>query len=364
MSRKERFKEFLNIVSEKYDAAFITPGPNLYYLTGLDPKSVMERLFVLIVTSDKKSVLISPNLYEDEADIDLLDEIVFWDDTQKPFEIFNEYLENIPNKRGKLLVEDHMDASILMKIQEFIKDFDQVPLSSETTPMRLTKSEEEIKYLRKAAEIVDDVFVELVGKKFEGKTEKEILAIIEHLIKKKGADDVAFDISVAAGENGPKGHHSPSEKIIRRGELVIMDFGARYKGYISDITRTVAVKECSKKAREVYEVVKKANEEAFKAVEVGTPIKKIDLTARKIIKDAGYGEYFTHRVGHGIGLETHEEPYMTSKNEDILQKGMTFTIEPGIYLKDEFGIRIEDDIVVREQGEKLTSANRDLTIVD
>ncbi|MFP4051353.1 MAG: M24 family metallopeptidase [Thermoplasmata archaeon] len=363
MQNKKELEKFCDIVADEYDGALITPGSNLYYLTGLDPKSVMERLFVYIVYPDRKKVLISPKLYEDEVEDGPFDEAIFWGDNDDPFKIFKEYLEDITIKKNRLLIEDNMDASILMKIQNFIKDFELIPISSKTTEMRVTKSEGEIKYLKKAAQIVDMVFDELVELEFEGKSEKELVSIIDNLIMKNGADDTAFDTIVASGKNSANPHHSPTDKIIHKGDMVIMDYGAKYKGYCSDITRTVAVNKCPEQAVEIYEIVKKANEKAFQSVKENTKIKNVDLSARKVIEDAEYGEYFPHRVGHGIGLEAHEEPYMTSTNEKKLIKGMTFTIEPGIYISDKFGVRIEDDIVVQKEGLKLTKSKRNLIYV-
>ncbi|MFW6195804.1 MAG: M24 family metallopeptidase [Thermoplasmatota archaeon] len=360
----KRFSKFAETVAEKYDGALITPGSNLFYLTGLDPKNVMERLFIFLLYPDRESVLISPDLYKDTADRDWIDEKMFWGDDDQPIEILEKHLDKIKNEKGILLIEDDMELSKMIPVQDFIKDFKLEPLSSETSSMRITKGDQEIEYMQRAAEIVDETFYELIQKDLEGKTEKEVAALIEFLIKKNGGEGPAFETIVASGPNAANPHHSPSDKKLKKGELVIMDFGAKYNGYCSDITRTIAVKESSDRAKEVYEIVQEAQDKACKIVKNNIKVNIVDKTAREIIKKAGYGEYFTHRLGHGIGLDPHEEPYLTSTGKTELKEGMVFTIEPGIYITGNLGIRIEDDLMVRRgKGKRLTKAERDLKVV-
>lgn len=356
--------DFSEKVSEEYDGALITPGSNLFYLTGLDPKNVMERLFIFILYPEGKSVLISPDLYKDTADRDWIDKKIFWDDEDEPFEIFNEHLGMIKDEKGKLLIEDDMELSKLIPVQDLLKKFELVPLSRETRDMRVRKSDQELQHMRRAAEIADETFYGIIEEDLEGKTEKEVAALIEFLIKKNGGEGPAFETIVASGPNAANPHHSPSDKKLEKGELVIMDFGARYNGYCSDITRTIAVKGCSDEARKVYEIVREAQEKACNIVKNNIKVSIVDKTARDIIKEAGYGENFTHRLGHGIGLDPHEEPYLTITGKTELKEGMTFTIEPGIYITGNLGIRIEDDLMVGEdEGKRLTKAERDLKVV-
>lgn len=256
-----------------------------------------------------------------------------------------------------------MDSSILMKVQKQIKKFELVPLSSETSSMREMKAEKELDYMEKAAGIVDKVFEELIKKDLIGKTEKEIASWIEYKMKQKGSEGSAFATIVASGPNSSNPHHSPSNREIQAGDMVIFDYGAKYNGYCSDITRTVAVDEVPKKAEKIYEIVKKAERNAWETVEEGIKAKEIDLAARDFIEKHDYGEYFTHRVGHGLGLQAHEKPYITAGNEGKIKKGMTFTVEPGIYIEGKFGIRIEDDIIVKDETERMTQSDRDLKII-
>ena len=359
----KNFSKFAEIVSKKYDGALITPGSNLFYLTGLDPKNVMERLFVFIVYPNKDTVLISPDLYKDNLNTDWIDKTIFWSDDDNPYDSLEKHLNKINREKGKLLIEDDMDASTVIKLQNFLKKFELITVSDETKSLRVKKTDKEIEHMKKAAEIVDDIFYELIEKDLEGKTEKNIAALIDYMIKKREAEEPAFETIVASGPNAANPHHSPSEKKLRRGELVIMDFGAKYKGYCSDITRTVAIKECSDEAKKVYNTVKKAQEKACNIAEKNIKVSSVDKAARDIIKQAKYGKYFTHRVGHGIGLDPHENPYLGSLGETILKNGMTFTIEPGIYISDKLGVRIEDDMVISGEGKRLTKADRDLKII-
>lgn len=323
----------------------------------------MERLFIFIQYSNKDNVLISPNLYKNDLETEWIDETIFWSDDDNPYEVLEKYLSKIQKKKGKLLIENDMDAATMMKIQDFLKDFKLVPLIDETKSLRVKKSDKEIKKLKKAAEIVDSVFYELIENDLEGKTEKETAAMIEYMMKKKGAEEPAFETIVASGTNAANPHHSPSNKKLCRGELVILDFGARYKGYCSDITRTIAIGECNSKGKKVYNTVKKAQETACNIAEKNIKVNTVDKSARDIIEEAGYGEYFTHRIGHGIGLDPHENPYLSRKNKSVLKNGMTFTIEPGIYMRKNLGIRIEDDMFIRNEGKRLTKADKDLKIV-
>lgn len=359
----QSFSKFTEIVSEKYDGALITPGSNLFYLTGLNPKNVMERLFIFIVYPDKKTVLISPDLYKDNLKTEWIDETIFWSDDDNPYGSLEKHINQIDVEKGKLLIEDDMDASTVIKLQGILKKFELVPVSDETSSLRVKKIDREIEYMKKAADIVDDIFYELIERDIEGKTEKNIAALIDYMIKKREAEGPAFETIVASGPNAANPHHSPSNKKLRSGELVIMDFGARYKGYCSDITRTVAIKECSDEARKVYNTVKKAQDKACNIAEKNIKVSTVDNAARDIIKQAKYGKYFTHRVGHGIGLDPHENPYLGSSGETILKNGMTFTIEPGIYISGKIGVRIEDDMVIRGEGKRLTKADRDLKII-
>jgi len=215
--------------------------------------------------------------------------------------------------------------------------------------------------MRKAAEIVDKVFYRIIEEDLEGRSEKEIAALIEYLIKNFGG--VSFDPIVASGPDAANPHYFPTDRKIERGNVVILDYGAKFKGYCSDVTRTVAIRTISEKARKIYEIVKEAQENAFYAVKAEIKARDVDSAARGIINSYGYSEKFVHRTGHGLGLDVHEEPYISPNSEKVLEACMIFTTEPGIYLSGKFGVRIEDDILLGEKGIRLTKADRELRIL-
>ncbi len=358
-----RLNKLQERIAGEWDAAIISPGTNFYYLTGLNPLGTLERLFLLVVPGESSPFIIAPKLYEQELKSFPI-EIIFWSDSEDPYYIFREKIENIGRKMGKMLIEDHLPAGILLKMLDALKDYKLEPLSPIISEFRMRKSSEEIELLKKAAEIVDKVFYHIIeNEELRGMKEIEVAYLIESLIKKFGGEGLSFPPIVASGPNGANPHHTPGEREIRDGDLVIMDYGAIYHGYCSDITRTVGIGELSEEAKKVYEVVKEAQETAFQRVREGVMAKEIDLAARNVIESKGYGEYFIHRTGHGLGLDVHEEPYITPTNERILENGMVFTIEPGIYLPGKLGVRIEDDVYVSAKGIRLTQADRELKIL-
>lgn len=233
---------------------------------------------------------------------------------------------------------------------------------SAVSKVRMYKDETEIRTMKRAAEIVDEALSYVSGKICPGMTEKELkMMLYQHMSETPGFIADEFIILVLAAENSANPHGTSGDYAFRQGDIILLDFCAYYEYYWSDITRCFFVGECAdERLAEIYEIVKKANETARKAVRPGVRAKEIDQAARKVIEDAGFGAYFLHRTGHGLGLSVHEEPYITSENELVLEPGMTFTIEPGIYLEGIGGVRIEDDILVTEYGcETLTKSPRE-----
>ena len=249
-------------------------------------------------------------------------------------------------------------------IQERIPSVQISRIDEKINELRVIKSEDELVNMRKAAELADYA-VEVGCKEIaEGKTELEILNAIELAVKEKGASQMAFDTMVLSGPKTASPHGNPGDRKIQKGDLVLFDLGVIYNGYCSDITRTVAFGEPSAEKREVYETVRRAEEAAVNAVKPGITAMELDKIARDVITEAGYGEYFTHRLGHGLGISVHEFPSITGVNDMKLETGMVFTIEPGIYHPNITGVRIEDDVVVTEDGiEVLTKFPKELIIL-
>ena len=230
--------------------------------------------------------------------------------------------------------------------------------------LRAIKDADELQRLAAAGVAADQSFEELSQARFEGRRESEIGAELAGLLRRHGHSEVDFTL-VGSGPNGANPHHELSERVIQSGDMVVLDFGGFKDGYGSDTTRTVHVGEPSDDERDVYDVVRRAQQAGFEAVRPGVACQQVDRAARKVIDDAGYGEYFIHRTGHGIGLTTHEPPYMVEGETRQMQPGMCFSIEPGIYLPGQFGVRIEDIVAVTETGaRRLNNSSRELQIVD
>ena len=229
--------------------------------------------------------------------------------------------------------------------------------------LRAIKDADEIERLVAAGAAADATLEEIVKVRFAGRTENEVAADLAALLRKHGHSQVDFTV-VGSGPNGANPHHEAGDRTIQEGDMVVLDFGGLKDGYGSDTTRTVHVGEPTDEEREVFEIVRRAQQAGFEAVRPGVACQEIDRAARKVITDAGYGEYFIHRVGHGIGITTHEPPYMVEGEEHPIEPGMCFSIEPGIYLPGRFGVRIEDIVVVTEDGgRRLNNTDREMRIV-
>ncbi len=230
--------------------------------------------------------------------------------------------------------------------------------------IRSIKEKNELENIKVAQEISEKALNELMSILKPGMSEKEIAFNLEFLLRKKGAQSIAFDLIVASGKNSSMPHATPTDKRLEIGDFVTIDMGAVYNGYCSDMTRTVALGKISEKQRSVYNLVLAAQNKAIQSIKSGVLCKKIDKIARNFIYENGYEGCFGHALGHGVGLEIHEGPFLSTRSEDVLKSGMVVTIEPGIYLKNEFGVRIEDMIVVTEQGcQNLTFANKELIVL-
>ncbi|BBW95636.1 M24 family metallopeptidase [Geobacillus icigianus] len=239
-----------------------------------------------------------------------------------------------------------------------------VPTSSLVEKLRLIKSEAEIKIVKEAAAIADAAFAHILSFIRPGVTEIEVANELEFFMRKQGASSSSFDTIVASGYRSALPHGVASEKTIERGELVTLDFGAYYKGYCSDLTRTVAVGDISAELRTIYEVVLEAQRRGMAGLKAGITGKEADALTRDYIREKGYGDYFGHSTGHGIGLEIHEGPTLSFRSDAVLEPGMIVTVEPGIYIPGLGGVRIEDDTVITADGnEALTHSPKELIIL-
>jgi D-alanyl-D-alanine dipeptidase len=266
---------------------------------------------------------------------------------------------------GGLAVDDRMWAAFVLRLQAALPDHVFEPASALTAPLRARKDETEIAALRAVAEAADRAFAKLRERPFAGRTESEVGGDVAELLRAEGHSEVGFAI-VASGPNGASPHHDTGTRTIAEGDAIVLDFGGVRAWYCSDITRTVNVGATGDgEVRRVHDVVLRAQEAGYRAAREGTAASAVDAAARAVIDEAGYGAYFIHRLGHGIGLDGHEHPYLVSGNNEPLEPGMAFSIEPGVYLPGRFGVRIEDIAYIAPSGraEPLNQADRALAIV-
>lgn len=341
---------------ENIDLAFINSTIHIRYYTNFvtDPH---ERFFVYVYDRLKdRKLLFLPELdYEAAKEQAQVDQIIPVSDTEcgyeKLYETVGASISSIAIEKDRLTVEQYE------KLKSFYPKAQYYRIETFIQEERLVKTAAEINYVKKAIELTEDGLDYILDFVRIGMTEIEIKNELEKYVLSKGAEQMAFDTLVLTGKNSANPHGVSSLRKVQTGDFLLFDFGVTINGYHSDITRTFIVGEAKQEQVLVYETVKEANERAIEAVKESKPIKEIDHAARKAIDDANYGNYFIHRTGHGLGLEVHEQPSIHAENEKLLQKGMLFTIEPGIYLPSLGGVRIEDDIYIDETGkvEVLTS---------
>ena len=345
------------------DGLLITPGPELVWLTGYRPTAITERLTALVLVANREPVLLVPTLERPDAEsaagapsVTLVD----WVDGEDPFVRAAAY---VPQK-GAMGISDSAWAMHLLGLQHAVPGSTYRSLTQSLPMLRAVKDANEIARLAAAGAAADATYEQIVGVRFAGRKETDVAADLARLLREHGHEQVDFTV-VGSGPNGANPHHEAGDRTIEVGDAVVLDFGGLRYGYGSDTTRTVCVGEPSARIREVHEIVRLAQQAGVDAVRPGVACQEIDRAARKVITDAGYGEQFIHRTGHGIGTTTHEPPYMIEGEEQPLVPGMCFSIEPGIYLAGEFGVRIEDIVTVTDQGgRRLNNTERELHLVE
>ena len=344
------------------DGLLLTPGPDLAYFTGYAPIVVAERITLLVIGASRGPAMLVPKLERagaadapGAAAVSLSE----WTDGEDPYQAAARLLD----ADGRYAISDSAWAMHLIGLQRTLPRTGYVSMTDALPLLRAVKDPDELARLAAAAAAVDGCFREIVGLRFEGRRERDLAGDLASLLREHGHSRVDFTV-VGSGPNGANPHHELSDRVIERGDMVVLDFGGIKDGYGSDITRTVHVGEPDEQEREVYETVRSAQQTAFEAVRPGVACQDIDRAARGVIATAGYGDHFIHRTGHGIGLTAHEPPYMLDGETQPLEVGMCFSIEPGIYLPDRFGVRIEDIVAVTEDGgRRLNDAPRELQLV-
>lgn len=344
------------------DVLLISVGHDMPYLVGYQAMP-LERLTMLVVPREGRPSLVVPRLEAPRvAHMPELFDLVAWDETQDPVAL----CDRLCGTARTIAVGDQMWSRFLVELLALRPAATWRRVSEVLGPMRAVKDASEVAALRAAAEAVDRIAAELQAGRIPlvGRTEAQISADLSARIVAEGHDKVNFAI-VAAGENAASPHHHAGSRVVAPGEIVLCDFGGTMAGYCSDITRCVHVGEPSSEVAEAYEVLFAAQAAAVAAATVGTACQDVDGAARAVIDEAGFGQWFVHRTGHGIGLEEHEDPYIVSGNSTVLAPGHAFSIEPGIYLPGRWGMRLEDIVVAAAAGpDPLNHADHRLAVVD
>lgn len=347
------------------DALLIAPGSDLRYLIGQAGGS-FERLTTLVVPADGAPALVLPKLeapgYADIPIDELGIELVTWVDGDDPYRLVADRL----GKPGRVAVGDNTLALHVLGLRAACADAEQTLAGPVLREVRMRKDAAELAALRAAGAAIDRVHARVAEWLRPGRTEAEVGADIGAAMVEEGHTQAEF-IIVGSGPNGASPHHDVSDRVIEKGDVVVVDIGGPIPaGYNSDCTRTYSVGEPRDgQVREVYAVLQAAQRAAVAAVRPGVPAGEVDATARRIITEAGYGEQFIHRTGHGIGLDVHEEPYIVGGNDLPLSEGIAFSVEPGIYLAGNWGARIEDIVAVTEDGvESFNNQPHELAVVD
>ncbi|MER6917322.1 M24 family metallopeptidase [Streptomyces sp. NPDC000594] len=350
------------------DAGFagvlVAPGPDLVHLTGYRLPADTERLTLLVLAPDRDPVLVVPALEAGDAAhapgaaaLTLRD---WTDGRHDPYAVTAPLLD----PKGRYAVSDNTWALHLLGLGAALPGLSFAALTSALPMLRAVKDARELELLSAAGAAADAAYEQVLTLRFAGRREREVADDLADLLRRFGHERVDFTI-VGSGPNGADPHHEAGERVIAEGDMVVMDFGGLKDGYGSDTTRTVHVGEATAAERHVHEVVREAQQAGVDAVRPGVTCEDVDRAARAIIESAGYGDLFVHRTGHGIGVTTHEPPYIVEGEKQPLVEGMCFSVEPGIYLPGRFGVRIEDIVTVTADGaRRLNTTDRGMALVE
>lgn len=342
----------------KNEALFIESAPSRYYLTGFNSSAG-----IIFITREKSVFLIDFRYFEKAKETVDSADVVLLESPKKQLSdiVKNEGITKIFTEPRQIPVSRFNNLKLMFPNTEISDD---PKIEDRILEMRAVKSETELSSIIAAQKLTDETFEYICKKITPGKTEREIMLDMEFFIRKSGSEGIAFDFIVVSGKNSSLPHGVPTNKKIEKGDFVTMDFGAVVNGYRSDMTRTVAVSTVSDEQIKVYNTVREAQTAALKAAKPGLICKDVDKIARDIINTAGYECCFGHGLGHSVGIEIHENPSFNTRCETRLSPGMIMTVEPGIYLENKFGVRIEDMIYITENGSiDLTHSPKELIVL-
>lgn len=346
-----------------FDFALLTPGPSFQYLTGFKYE-MRERLLALLIMKDSETQIIAPAFeVANHRSNTWIKKFTSWAEDENPYAIVSNLVGG-KNKGLSVFLDDGTPLGVYWALETAMGGFNKsASLSPMINSMRLKKSDKEIELMKRAGEIISNAVNSAFLETRLGMTELEVQQIVQDEIRRQGA--IPTFAAVQFGEKTALPHAESGNRELRKGDAVLMDCGCSLSGYNTDMTRVGVAGALTEELEQVYSTVLRALETALKHIMPGMSCGTADGIARRVIDDAGYGEFFTHRLGHGIGLEVHEPPYLVRGNSKELQPGMCHSIEPGIYLEGKFGIRIEELVCIRENGlELLTFMPRDLILID
>jgi len=344
--------------NKELSSFLITCPQNIFYLINFTGEGI------LLVSRDN-NYLITDSRYIEQANQEVIDCQVITQETGESNSQIKELYKIVKRLRIKEMgfESDALQVSSYLSIQSIMPFLNLLPFQNIVEKMRMVKDSDEIELIKKSAEIATSSFKQISRFIKIGVSEISVAFRLNYKMRKNGAEKEAFDFIVTSGKRGILIHGKPTNKKIRENELVIIDFGCIYSNYNSDCTRTVLLGDFSKEQKKIFDIVKYAQEKTLQQVRAGEKCSKLDAFARKMIEESGYGKYFSHSLGHGVGLDIHELPRLSPNDDTILQPGMVVTIEPGIYLPDVGGVRIEDTVVVTEKGcEILTELPKVLSV--
>ncbi len=333
----------------RVSSVIIPPGPNFFYLTGFEAET-MERLAAIVVTGQGITA-ICPDLMKDQLQANSwIDEILSWNDAQDPYSL----LSNIVPK-GTVAIDGSLPYAHYRRIDRLL-DGDKILADDFMVKLRIRKDDHEMSAIAEAVQRSEAALQDTIDTISYGITERNIARRLEENFAERGLQGPAFQTIVATGPNSAIPHHVPGDRKLHPGDVLLLDFGGRYNGYASDITRTFFAGSIPDAFREIYEAVRDANETARNLTGQGMEYQAIDSAARKLISDRGFGNFFIHRLGHGLGISVHEDPYLVGGNTSKVEEDVVFTIEPGVYIQGKGGVRIED--TNRFDGKSCRAFNR------
>ncbi len=338
---------------ENVDFAIFGPTSNMFYLTGFREEQMERPLFFVVGKND--FFFLAPKIYEEQ--LEKLDfEVVVYNDGEDPYSKLN-----IP-KGASLAIDDQLWSVFLVNIVNRFSPSNLLPASAVISPLRMVKEEEELRTLKEGLKIAERAFTEFLNDISEGYSECRLAKVLEEKFINLGAEGASFGTIVTSGSNTSMPHLRCTEKKVKRGDVIVVDFGVKYKGYSTDTTRVVSLGTPEKEVEEIFEIVRGAQEEAENSSE-GMTGKEIDSLARDYMRKYSMDKFFIHRTGHGIGIDVHEEPYISQDYNKKITKNMVFTVEPGIYIPGKFGIRVEDMVVMDGKPRVLNSLNKEIFVV-